>query len=352
MKIFRDRCKQAVQKLYRVKPRQELTRTFFCGCLFLLALIIQARDAAPQWNGIIAQLQVILSVYMTVQSPQAGYKTAVALNFLASFLTAGAMFSERDMTIFPGIIIPLCTIVTVSVISTFHRRLIVELEDSVQRKTELQTLYEKLMDSENQLLAQNKLLTEYNEKMRAHEAILHYRASFDPLTDLQNRGVFQERLTQALQEAKRRNYCVALMVVDLDLFKEVNDSAGHLVGDDVLRTVGKRLVACVRDKDLVYRIGGDEFTVLVENVAEQQYYRHIAERILNAMSEPFAVGDDAFRVGASVGISMFPADAEDAESLLKKADDAMYAVKRNGGNGWSFYNSALRHETEIRKRTQ
>ena len=132
---------------------------------------------------------------------------------------------------------------------------------------------------------------------------------------------------------------MALMMVDLDLFKAVNDSAGHLVGDEVLRTVGKRLVACVRDKDLVYRIGGDEFTVLVENVTDQHYLRHIAERILSTMSEPFAVGDDVFRVGASIGISLYPFDGQDAESLLKKADDAMYAVKRNGGNGWRSFQS-------------
>ncbi len=336
MKLFLNRCKQALQNLHKVEPRQELIRILICGGLFLLALIIQARDVATQWNGIIAQMQVILSVYMTVRSPKAGFKTAVVMNLLASVLTAGAVLIERDMTIFPGIIIPLCTIITVSVISTFHHRLISELEESEQRKIELQSLYEKLAANEQELIGQNRLLKEYNKIMQDHEKELHYRAFFDPLTELQNRGKFQERIAQAILEAKLQNHGVALMMIDLDLFKSVNDEAGHAVGDLVLQDVGRRLVSCVRERDVAYRIGGDEFTVLLENFSEQQDVRHVAERILTAMSEPFVIENNKFIIGASIGISVFPDDGKDARTLMKEADDAMYAVKRNGGNGWSF----------------
>ena len=279
----------------------ELIHNLCCSGLFLLGMILQAKDVMPQWNAIMAQIQVLLSVCLTVRSPEAGYKAAVLLNFVASCLAAWAAYIGGDIKVFPGIIIPLCTIITASVISTFHRRLIKELAESVQRKKEL-----------------------------------HYRAFFDPLTDLQNRGKFQERLTQAVLEAKLGNHGVALMMIDLDWFKSVNDAAGHAVGDLVLQEVGKRLVSCVREKDLVYRVGGDEFTVLLEKFSAQHDVRYIADRILATMSETFVIESDEFIVGASIGISLFPADGEDARTLMKKADDAMYDVKRNGGNSWGF----------------
>jgi len=334
-----NRFNKELRNLYRHEKKQELIRIFICAGMFLLAVILQAKDAIPQWNGVISQMQVILSIYLTVISPQTGYKTAVFMNVLASFLATGAVFLKGDVTVFPGIIIPLCTVITVSVISSFHRRLIKELAESVQRKKELQSLYEKLTANEQVLLEQNSRLKEYNKIMCEHEAELRYQAFFDPLTDLQNRGKFQERLTQAVLEAKLRDRSVAMLMIDLDRFKSVNDAAGHAVGDLVLREVGNRLISCVREKDVAYRIGGDEFTVLLEKFSAQQDVQHIAERILVVMSEPFVIENDKFIIGASIGISVFPVDGEDARTIMKKADDAMYVVKRNGGNGWNFSRS-------------
>lgn len=307
--------------------------------VFLMISWLQMRAFAPWLSGVFAQLQVMVSIYLTVSAPRHGFYSAMALNGFWSLMTAFAVYSQRDLTIAPGVAVPLCTMGTLWLLTRYNRRIARNYAEIVRGRAEIETLYEDLAGKDQELERQNLLLIAQNQQLTEQQKRLHYQASFDPLTDLQNRVKFQERLTQAVQDAKRGNYCMALMMVDLDLFKAVNDSAGHLVGDEVLRTVGKRLVACVRDKDLVYRIGGDEFTVLVENVTDQHYLRHIAERILSTMSEPFAVGDDVFRVGASIGISLYPFDGQDAESLLKKADDAMYAVKRNGRNGWRSFQS-------------
>ena len=307
--------------------------------LFLLISWLQMRAFAPWLSGVFAQLQVMVSIYLTVSAPRHGFYSAMALNGFWSLMTAFAVYSQRDLTIAPGVAVPLCTMGTLWLLTRYNRRIARNYAEIDRSRAEIEILYEDLAGKDQELERQNLLLIAQNQQLTEQQKRLHYQASFDPWTDLQNRVKFQERLTQAVQDAKRGNYCMALMMVDLDLFKAVNDSAGHLVGDEVLRTVGKRLVACVRDKDLVYRIGGDEFTVLVENVTDQHYLRHIAERILSTMSEPFAVGDDVFRVGASIGISLYPFDGQDAESLLKKADDAMYAVKRNGGNGWRSFQS-------------
>lgn len=306
---------------------------------FLLISWLQMRAFVPWLNGVLAQLQVMVSLYLTVSAPRHGFYAAMALNGLWSLMTAFAVYSQRDMTIAPGVAVPLCTMGTVWLLARNNRRIARNYAEIDRSRAEIEILYEDLAGKDRELERQNLQLIAQNQQLTEQQKQLHYQASFDPLTDLQNRVKFQERLAQAVQEAKRRNYCMALMMVDLDLFKAVNDSAGHLAGDVVLRTVGKRLLDGVRDKDLVYRVGGDEFTVLVEKVADRQAVRHIAERILAAMSEPFAVGDDAFRVGASIGVSLYPIDGEDAASLMKKADDAMYAVKRNGGNGWSFFRS-------------
>lgn len=314
----------------------DIIRVVGCASLFFLALILQAKNVLPYGNGIIAQLQVVLSVYLTVKLPQAGFKTAVWINFIASLLAAVAVVADGELAVLPGIIIPLCTILIVHVIASVHHRLSRELAENSQHKQALQALNKQLLDKEQRLLAQNRLLKEYNEKMREHEQELHFRACHDPLTQLQNRGGFQERLTQALAEANTQSHAVALLMIDLDLFKVVNDEAGHAAGDAVLHDVGRRLAACMREQEMAYRLGGDEFMVLLEKVASRQEIRLVAERILTAMSKPFAVDARTYVIGASVGISMFPLDGDDAFMLMKEADDAMHVVKRNGGNGYCF----------------
>ncbi|MGZ4954304.1 MAG: EAL domain-containing protein [Methylobacter sp.] len=182
------------------------------------------------------------------------------------------------------------------------------------------------------------------EKKQAEEKI-YYQANYDPLTDLPNRQLFQDRLHLAVASAKRNNTKLALLFIDLDRFKEVNDSAGHEAGDRLLMQVAKRLNECVRESDTLARLGGDEFTVILNNLSNNYDIEHIAKSMLDLLEKPFslAAGVDA-AISASIGIAMFPSDGEDDATLIRYADAAMYRVKETGRNGFEFFTAEMNRE--------
>ena len=172
---------------------------------------------------------------------------------------------------------------------------------------------------------------------REREAAMHRLAHEDALTGLPNRRLLEDRLRHALMRARRRGGCVALLVLDLDGFKRINDSHGHEAGDQVLAAVGARLLACVRATDTVSRIGGDEFVVLLDDPMQPEDAGRIAQKLVAAASEPVMFKDRPLHVGASVGISVAPHDSLDAEALLRCADEAMYRAKQSGRGAWRHY---------------
>jgi diguanylate cyclase (GGDEF)-like protein len=179
------------------------------------------------------------------------------------------------------------------------------------------------------------------ELIRQSEARYKSLALYNSLTGLPSRVLFQEHLTRAIAYAEKEHRLVALLFIDLDWFKTVNDHGGHESGDIVLTETGQRLVSCVRDEGIVARIGGDEFVVMLEGLAERQAAVRMAERILAVMGNPFRVKGQSIVVGASIGISIYPFHGENIDTLLKNADAAMYGVKRRGRNGWGYYNNRV-----------
>jgi diguanylate cyclase (GGDEF)-like protein len=171
-------------------------------------------------------------------------------------------------------------------------------------------------------------------------------AHFDMLTKLPNRKLFFDSLSQSLESAKRYRHMLALLYLDLDNFKVVNDTLGHDVGDLLLKEAVQRLLICVRKSDIVARMGGDEFTVILVHIAEEQEASFIAHRIIDALSETFHLGGHECSISVSVGISLFPADASDAATLLKRADTAMYRVKNQGRNNYQFYHEGLLRDSQ------
>lgn len=167
------------------------------------------------------------------------------------------------------------------------------------------------------------------ERKRA-EARIHHLAHHDILTDLPNRQLMTDRLRAGLEQAKRHRRALAVLFVDLDGFKQVNDVHGHDVGDELLKAAASRLLACVRRADTVCRLGGDEFVVILTETAGGNGAEKVAEKILSEIKKPFAIAKQALRVGASVGVSVFPTHGQSAEDLIRQADDAMYAAKRKG----------------------
>ncbi len=169
------------------------------------------------------------------------------------------------------------------------------------------------------------------------DAQIRHLAQHDALTGLPNRLLLQDRVDQALLQSARYSLQVALLFIDLDRFKVINDTLGHAVGDELLDAVGQRLRGCVRAMDTVARQGGDEFVIVVPEIVRTEDAAHIARAVLAAMATPFLVRDYELYVTPSVGISVYPADGDNVQTLMKNADTAMYHAKNSGGNAYHFY---------------
>lgn len=190
----------------------------------------------------------------------------------------------------------------------------------------------------------NEMLTEIEERdetLRQHRDNLQWLAHFDSLTRLPNRTLYYDRLNQVLLHAKRAMQKAAIMFVDLDYFKDINDTSGHRVGDMLLKDVAVRLQAIVRASDTVARMGGDEFTVLLPDLGDAGYASLVAQKIVQKISEVYQVEGSDIYITASVGITIFPDDGHTVDDLLKNADTAMYDAKNNGRNGFQFYSQEM-----------
>jgi len=174
------------------------------------------------------------------------------------------------------------------------------------------------------------------ERKRQEEEV-RFLAYHDTLTGLPNRRLLDDRMRQAVYLAQRRDVRVAALLIDLDDFKQVNDALGHRAGDAVLREVAQRLSACMRKSDTLARQGGDEFVALLPDLQRESDCQFVAEKALRALEPEFRVEGRVFRIGASIGISIYPSDAGDGETLLRNADVAMYRAKQLGRNQYQFY---------------
>jgi diguanylate cyclase (GGDEF)-like protein len=181
----------------------------------------------------------------------------------------------------------------------------------------------------------------YAIERKQTEERLAYLAQYDHLTGLANRALFRDRLDQALARAERNNQRLALMFLDLDHFKSINDTLGHDVGDQLLEEVARRLKSCVRKTDTVARIGGDEFTVILEGITSNQDPIIVAQKIIDKLSPSFILAGQEIFSGISIGITVYPDDGETARELLKYADRAMYRAKDLGCNNYQFYAADL-----------
>ncbi len=201
---------------------------------------------------------------------------------------------------------------------------------------------------------------QYMVRKEAEERVRHL-AQYDELTGLSNRSMFNQQLTRALARARRNDKSLAILFIDLDRFKNINDTLGHDAGDRVLKEVAERLRGCLRESDTVGRLGGDEFVVLIEELSQPVQVAAVAQKILAAMAIPFVASvaqkilvavaipfildAQEYHITASIGISTYPADSEDMQSLLKNADISMYRAKEQGKNNYQFYSSQMNVHT-------
>lgn len=184
------------------------------------------------------------------------------------------------------------------------------------------------------------------------ERLLRHQAFHDPLTSLANRALFNDRLVHAIARANRSGTRLAVMVIDLDGFKDINDSLGHEAGDQVLATVAQRLKANVQDGDTVARFGGDEFAVLIEDLDTDETATAIAQRLLNVVRQVATLNGRDYGITASVGVAIANAGRGDAQELVRDADTAMYEAKNDGKNSWRLFQQSMHENARERFRVQ
>jgi len=228
-----------------------------------------------------------------------------------------------------------------------------ELETPLGSALQLRWAEIKILRSKKLLAVRLRDISEAKQ----HLTELKRRSDEDVLTALPNRHWIQNYLPKAISHAQEAEENLAILFIDLDGFKKVNDTAGHAAGDEVLQHAARRLQEAIRPHDKVVRFGGDEFVVILENVEHRIDAAHVAERAQRAFEQPFRLSQGVYAVGTSIGIALFPADGQNASALLEKADIAMYSVKTNGKRGYQFYEAKFYHalrdrltrETEIRE---
>ena len=222
---------------------------------------------------------------------------------------------------------------------TSSKKQLASMTAEIKKQKHIISQQNEILRESNQTLTTDRDLLELKveERVKAYEKLAH----FDTLTNLPNRFLFNDRLKHALARADREEHKVSLLIIDIDRFKYINDSAGHPAGDKLLVKMAQRLEGTVRADDTLSRLGGDEFAVVLEAIDIDELTAAVAEKIQRAMSKPFSVNGETIYLTVSVGISIYPNDADDAVELLKNSDAAMYLAKSQGKNQYQFYTRDL-----------
>ncbi len=219
-----------------------------------------------------------------------------------------------------------------------HRKALPQRRNAKKVKAEFSAEMEtSLREANEQLVVASvnaQVMTEAVERIMVH---LSHMAEHDLLTNLPNRALLADRLAQSILLAKRHGSKLALMFLDIDHFKRINDSMGHAIGDRLLQSVARRLQASVRTSDTVSRHGGDEFVVLLPDIGDEQSVTHFAGKLIKSVGEPHFISGQEIRVTLSIGISICPDDGDDADVLMRNADMAMYKAKRSGRNSYEMF---------------
>jgi diguanylate cyclase (GGDEF)-like protein len=245
-------------------------------------------------------------------------------------------------------ILVICSVILTMWIARRVKHLTQEVVDFSEKSLGIQALHNRqgdeleILNNQFQHLSEEIINTreDLQEESRAKEEMKHM-AYHDPLTRLPNRILLLDRLSQAITLARREQQKIAVLFLDLDGFKEINDSRGHEAGDAVLREVAGRLTACVRHSDTVSRLGGDEFTLILQEIKDYEAVLPIADKILSALAQPIRFQNSINRITASIGIALFPDDSSQAHELLKRADAAMYHAKHQGKNSYARYRHGM-----------
>ena len=286
--------------LSRLLPMPQYSNTILRFILYVIVIYISQRHLLPLYRSIVKNWQIFSALVICI------------------FLNLGYFFYATDdiqntLTInkWPLLLLVALSLVAYGTVFYSMKRFIAI--------TELECENLKIQDESGRL---------YKETMK-----LEKYANYDTLTGLPNRRFFFERLKKMVEESERISCQSAILYIDLDAFKDVNDTYGHEVGDSVLITVGNTLLKCIQKTDFAARLGGDEFAVLIHDIEDVPAVEHLAKKIHKALQENMSIDTVECKINSSIGIAVYPEDGKDSETLIRHADSAMYAIKKNGKGG-------------------
>jgi diguanylate cyclase (GGDEF)-like protein len=311
--------------------------------VYFTAIFLELRlSTASSVAGVVAQLQVIVSVYLVVAVRDKGYRIAVVINILVALIVGFAVvIGAGNLDAIPGVIVPICTIIIVSIISFYEKGFESKLAEVIEQKKELSTLYDDLARSEKEILQQNVKLKELHRKMKQREVRLNYLAYTDVLTGLPNREMLINKLDFLVERSQERQERFAVVFIDLDNFKKINDYKGHYIGDLLLKSIADKIKKIIYQQDMLGRLGGDEFTLIIQrDLSEVEIFEYV-EKIRTALLETFVVENMQLNISASFGIALYPRDGITAAELLNYSDIAMYKAKEFGKNRVQFINQRV-----------
>ncbi len=271
-------------------------------------------------SGLITQFQMLLSIYMIIKKDKAGLIASVLINSANLLSSLGYIIRTKSLKPLPG---------TISYLVTF---LIIALVAIYKKKT---------AENIKEINTQRNILESSEKK-------LYQMAYYDSLTGLHNKDMFVEQLNKSIHAAKRNATMLGIIFLDLDSFKSINDTMGHPTGDSVLKMIATRLSSCLREEDTIARFGGDEFLILITNIKSFDELKKATSRIMNVFEKSLLVQDIDYFITASAGVSVYPVDGEDSETLIKNADIAMYQAKTGGKNQCIYCSPTLKDETIIK----
>lgn len=266
--------------------------------------------------GLITQLQMFLSIYLIITEDKAGLIASVLINSVTLLSSLSSIIRSNSFKPLPGTISHLVTFLIIVLIATYKK---------------------KTAENIKEIKTQRNIL-EISEKR------LFQMAYYDSLTGLHNKDMFEEQLNKSIDEAKNISM-LGIVFLDLDSFKSVNDTMGHPTGDYVLKIIANRLSSCLRAEDTIARFGGDEFLILIKNIKSYDELKKVTSRIMDVFEEPMVVQDIEYFITASAGVSVYPVDGENSETLIKNADIAMYRAKTCGKNQCIYCSPMIKDET-------
>lgn len=286
-------------------------------------------------RDIIAQVKIVLVIAITL-----------VLIFVSFFLTRLVHSITNPLTSLFN------TIILVEQSGDYTKRVAVVGEDEVAKTAAAFDRMMVLVENRSNELAQNRehleeLVVQSTEELNLRkeaEAHIRHQAYYDALTQLPNRHLLLDRLQTAIRTAERDQQTISVLFIDLDRFKYVNDTLGHEYGDELLVQVSKRLTICVRASDTVARFGGDEFVILLNNIKSERAATLISKKIIQRLSKPFTLAGREIAIGASIGLTLFPGESDDPDTLLRNADLAMYQAKQSGRNRFQFFTKSLQEQ--------